>query len=130
MTSDAPKRLSFKYDSDEDMVLLESDPEGKYVTYDTALAMAAAESEACAAICSEYEDWVASWGYDRNHAAATVASSECAAKIRARTPDDAKAALGRMLKAEREKALRLAATACTCHTCERRILALIDGDEG
>lgn len=71
----------------------------KYVRADHALAMVAAEREACAETCDcrdrEKPDSLYILGaIDANQAAAR--------RIRARTPDDAQAALNALLKAERE----------------------------
>jgi hypothetical protein len=45
---------------------------------------AAAEREACAKVCDDYEDWCDTWGQDDKHMAAVSAASELAQAIRAR----------------------------------------------
>ena len=46
--------------------------------------MVAAEREACAKLCDDYEEWCGPWGQDDNQYAATESAMEIAKAIRAR----------------------------------------------
>lgn len=77
----------------------------KMIREDVAFAMVAAEREANAREAEEHNDDM--WEYSTGNRAPIVGMRDpIAHAIRARTPDDAKAALNALLKAEREKALR------------------------
>lgn len=124
MTSEAPKEI-YAWVYDQWKTAWNVDPEesdasaSRYTLTTHALAMVAAEREACARlICDGKKD--SEW-FNPVQA------------IRTRTPDDAQAALDALLKAERVKALREAAD-CIGHITRAEdqdaILALIEKETG